>query len=91
MWQKWFSCHKELLLKERIGSLWEPILSFKRSSHYEKGHNWRESLPDPVVSFDVGNFFNVLATSLNLHISIKIVPSKNVNQIGYLCSNILAT
>ena len=28
--------HKELLLKERIRSLWEQILSFKRSSHFEK-------------------------------------------------------
>ena len=26
------------------------ILSFKRSSHYEKGHKLRESLLDPVVS-----------------------------------------
>ena len=25
--------HKELLCKERIRSLWAPILSFKRSSH----------------------------------------------------------
>ena len=31
-------------------SLWEQILSFKRSSHYEKGRNWGESLRDPVVS-----------------------------------------
>ena len=30
-----FPCHKELLLKERIHSLWEQILSFKGSSHYE--------------------------------------------------------
>ena len=29
--------HKELLLKERIRFLWEQILSFKRSSHFEKG------------------------------------------------------
>ena len=26
-------------LKERIRSLWEQILSFKRSSHFEKAHN----------------------------------------------------
>ena len=45
-----FPNHKELLLKERIRSLWEQILSFKRSSHFEKGRNWRESLLDPVVS-----------------------------------------
>ena len=31
-----FPCHKELLLKDRIRSLWEQNLSFKRSSHYEK-------------------------------------------------------
>ena len=30
--------YKELLLKERIRSLWEQILSFKRSSHFEKGN-----------------------------------------------------
>ena len=41
---------KELLLKERIRSLWEPILSFKRSSHFKKGFNYRESLLDTVVS-----------------------------------------
>ena len=32
-----FPYNKELLLKERICSLWELILSFKRSSHFEKG------------------------------------------------------
>ena len=55
-----FPYHKELPLKERISSLWkqiqrirslwDQILSFKRSSHFEKGRNWRESLLDPVVS-----------------------------------------
>ena len=34
-----FPYHKRLLIKERIRSLWEQILSFKRSSHFEKGHN----------------------------------------------------
>ena len=34
-----FPYHKELLIKERICSLWEQILSFKRSSHFEKGHD----------------------------------------------------
>ena len=34
-----FSYYKELLIKERIRSLLEQILSFKRSSHFEKGHN----------------------------------------------------
>ena len=34
-----FPYNKELLLKERIRSLWEQILSFKTSSHFEKGHN----------------------------------------------------
>ena len=40
---------KDLLLKERIRSLWEQILFFKRSSHFEKGHNCRESLLDTVA------------------------------------------
>ena len=34
-----FPYSKELLIKERIGSLWEQILSFKRSSYSEKGRN----------------------------------------------------
>ena len=34
-----FPYHKDLLLKERICTLWEQILSFKRSSHFEKGHD----------------------------------------------------
>ena len=46
-----FHTLKELLLKERIRSLWEQILVFNRSSHFEKGHNCRESLLDTVVSF----------------------------------------
>ena len=46
-----FSYYKELLFKERSRSLWEQILSFKRSSHFEKGRNCRESLLDTVVSF----------------------------------------
>ena len=50
LWQSDFLYHKELLLKERIRSLWEQILCFKRSSYFEKGRNWRESLLDPVVS-----------------------------------------
>ena len=37
-----FPYHKELL--------WEQILSIKRSSHFEKGRNWRKSLFDLVVS-----------------------------------------
>ena len=49
-----FPYHKELLLKERIRSLWEQILYFKRSSHFEKGHNWREPLLDPVDSLWCG-------------------------------------
>ena len=44
------SYHKELLLKERIRSLWKQILSFKRSSYHEKRRNWRESVLDSVVS-----------------------------------------
>ena len=42
--------HEELFLKERIRSLLERILSFKRNSHFEKGRNWRESLLDLVDS-----------------------------------------
>ena len=48
---------KELLLKERISSLWEQILSLKRSSQFEKGRNWREPLQDQIC---------VLATLLNV-------------------------
>ena len=50
MWLTWFPYLKELILKERIRSLWEQILSFKRSSHFEKGRNCREPLLDTVVS-----------------------------------------
>ena len=32
--------HKELLLKERVRSLWEQIIAFKRSSHFERGRNY---------------------------------------------------
>ena len=43
MWYKSdFPYLKELLLKERIRSLWEQTLSFKRSSHLEKGRNCGE-------------------------------------------------
>ena len=45
-----FPYYKELLIKERICFLWEQILSFKRSSHFEKGRNCREPLLDTVVS-----------------------------------------
>ena len=45
-----FPYHKYLLLKERIHSPWEQIRSFKRSSHFDKGCNWREVLLDPEVS-----------------------------------------
>ena len=41
---------KELFLKKRIRSLWERILFFKRSSHFENGRDCRESLLDTVVS-----------------------------------------
>ena len=46
MWLKWFLYHRELLLKERICSLWEQSLSLKRKSHFEEGCNWRVSLLD---------------------------------------------
>ena len=45
-----FPYNNALLLKERIRSLWEQILSFKRNSHFEKGCNCREALLDTVVS-----------------------------------------
>ena len=61
-----FSYYKELLIKKRIRSLWEQILSFKRSSHFEKGRNRRESLFDPVASLYVRNYFGILATILVL-------------------------
>ena len=41
---------EELLLKERICCLWEQNLSFKRSCHFVKGRNFKESLLDTVVS-----------------------------------------
>ena len=43
-WISDFPYYKKLLIKERIRSLWDRILSCKRSSHFEKGRNWRESL-----------------------------------------------
>ena len=43
------------------------FFSLKRSSHYEKGHNWIEPLLDPVVSLWYAYFFIVLATSLYIH------------------------
>ena len=42
--------YKKLHIKEIIRSLWEQILSFKRSSHFEKRRIWRQSLLDPVLS-----------------------------------------
>ena len=53
----WMSYYKELLLKDRIRFLWEQILSFKRSSHFEKGRKWTESLLTQYPPFDVRNFF----------------------------------
>ena len=38
-------------------SLWGQILSFKRSSYFEKGHNCRDSLLDTVVSLSCAYFF----------------------------------
>ena len=49
--------HKELLLKERIRSLWEQILSFKRSAYFGKGTQLKiisacsSSLPLMCVTF----------------------------------------
>ena len=57
--------HKELLLKERIRSLWERILSFKevpilKRDAIEENH-WLFQLSP----FDVCNLFSVLATPLD--------------------------
>ena len=51
-------------IKERIRSLWERILSFKRISHLkrdaiEENPCWIQWSP-----FDVGNLFSVLAKTL---------------------------
>ena len=62
-----FLLNQELFLKERIRSLWEQILSFKRSSHFEKRHTWREPLLDPVVCLWCVTFFRVLAMPLNAY------------------------
>ena len=37
-------------------SLLERFLSFKSSSHFDKGRNWRKSLLDPVVSLESAYF-----------------------------------
>ena len=49
-----FPKYKELLLKERIRFLWEQIVSFKRSSHFD--------CLIQLSPFDVRNLFSVLAT-----------------------------
>ena len=58
------SYHKELLLKERIRSLWKQILSFKRSAYHEKRRNWRESVLDSVVSLWCALLFQRLGYAL---------------------------
>ena len=62
-------------LHGRIRSLWEQILSFKRSSHFEKGRSCGEPLLDTVVSL-----FSVLATPLffNRKLHVQAVRVKNV-------------
>ena len=45
-----FPIHKELLIKEKIRSLWEQIISFKRSSHLRRDVAVEKSLLDTVVS-----------------------------------------
>ena len=61
-----------LLLKEGIRSLWDEILSFKSSTDFEKGRNWRESPLVPVVSPWCAYFFQrsgyaiVIAFDLNI-------------------------
>ena len=57
-----FHTLKEQLLKERIRFPWEQILSFKRSSHFEKGPSVENRCLIKSSPFDVRNFFSVLAT-----------------------------
>ena len=67
--------YKELLIKEIIRSLWEQIISFKRSSYskrdaIEENHCLIQQSP-----FDVHNFFSVLATPLHVfRVSDQIIP-----------------
>ena len=65
-----FPYYKELLLKERICSIWEQSLSFKRSSHFWKGAQLKKIIAWSSESpFDVRNFFSVLATPLHMILS----------------------
>ena len=57
---------KELLIKERICSLWEKILSFKRSSYLKRGAIEENRFLIKNYPFDVPNFFSVLATLLRI-------------------------
>ena len=53
-----FPYYKELLIKERIRTLLEQILSLKRSSHFEEGPYRWESRLDPVVSCWCAYYFH---------------------------------
>ena len=59
-----FHTYKELLIKERIRSIWEQILSFKRSSHLKMDAIEENHCLIQLSPFVVRNFFSVLATSL---------------------------
>ena len=53
-----FSYYKELLIKERIRSLWEQILSFKRSSHLKRDVIEENNCLIQLSPFDVRNIFH---------------------------------
>ena len=56
---------------ERVRPLWEQILYFKRSSHFEKGRNRGESLLDPVVS----QFFRHYVSAHEIWVLHWVLPS----------------
>ena len=59
-----FPYHKELLLKERMRSLWEQILSFMRSSNLKGDIIVDNQCLIQYPPFDVRNFFSVRTTPL---------------------------
>ena len=77
--------HKGLLLMERICSLWEQILSFKHSPHFEKGHHENQcSFQYP--PFDFRNNFSVLAKLLRMNTwSTQSHKFKPVLSVDYFC------
>ena len=82
--------YKELLIKERIHSLWEQILSLKRSSHFERCAIEENHCLIQESPFGVRNFFSVLAMTLDTLEKYKFKTSKGVkirnkyNQVPHL-------